>query len=324
MLLYLTLSNAFKIRLYHRDLYLGLLPDRDATPTMVNYEVCQKFETEFIDLYTEESYIYVKDTTNYCLDVGRERSNTLLFWSHHGGENQRWTIVHGKLNAVRIKYEDLCLEYLPDDDLLRLQNCNESENQLFNLIEDEDEDHGLATQINVTNTHDLDYNALHGGQSLNYGKSNLNSWSGHGNIGMYKKETVENFAESTDEETQTNETNSGDRDNKLNKMKHDDNSAIHDKDEMITEEKNTKEPQQSDNIGTDRLSDKNKSSGRNFGKEFSLEELKARKGVSNSLLKDESIEKLKKSKCGDWDFHDKGHHPEMQAYYDHGHGSAPK
>lgn len=189
ILLLLSHITPFKIRLYHRDLYLGLLPDRDSTPSMVNYEVCQKFECEFCDLYSNKSFIYVKDTTNYVLDVGHDRNRELLYWAKHGNENQRWVICHGKLNAVKFKNEDLCLEYLPDIDVLRMQNCNESENQLFIMIEDEDEDHGLATQVNVTMRHDLDGHFIRGhfggghGGSGHVDDAHGAGWGGHGGAG---------------------------------------------------------------------------------------------------------------------------------------------
>lgn len=162
ILLNFYISSAFKIRLYHRDVYLGLPETEGIVPTMVNYEIAQKFETEEVGDYSDASFILVKDTANYVLGVAGDRNMQLLYWNKHGGANQRWLIGRGRLNSRKLFNQERCLEYLPDEDELRMEYCSENENQMFNFIEDEDEDHGLHTQANVSLRQDVQGNFVYG------------------------------------------------------------------------------------------------------------------------------------------------------------------
>ncbi|EJW04369.1 hypothetical protein EDEG_01384 [Edhazardia aedis USNM 41457] len=172
ILTHITLVSSFRIRAYQRAIYLGLASKEREQPTLTNYENSQRFEFQMIDDKTDESYIRVKNTSNYVLDIAHSRHLVLLYWGKHGGKNQRFMIVHGPLNCVRIMNEDLCLSYIPSEDLLKMQKCNESEEQLFNLIEDEDEDHGIHTQLNVTKKNDLDgeHGASAEGNGIDFGE----------------------------------------------------------------------------------------------------------------------------------------------------------
>ncbi|EJW03492.1 hypothetical protein EDEG_02166 [Edhazardia aedis USNM 41457] len=148
MLFYHT-TKSFRIRLYHESIYMGIKHGDGTSPTMSNYEFSDRFEAEFIVPESRESLIRVKHTANKVLHAN-EGDDMLFYKGHTAGIEQRWKILHGSLNSVKFKNQHLCLEWLPEARHLNLETCTENDNQLFLMVEDDDEDHGLATKAGVT------------------------------------------------------------------------------------------------------------------------------------------------------------------------------